>query len=134
MVAFGIPRHTEVPQHVHIPRQGNCNNYATGYEFQNGHSVANGHAGGKVDGIPMSKISQDKPIPNDKPEDAVSLRMLEKLDIISRSFQSKEKVELVKEQWHIIAVVFDRISMWTFAAAILITMSMIFYQAPGYVA
>ncbi len=120
----GIPQHTDVTHHVHIS-QHNCNNYAKGYEFQNGH--ANGHAGGKIDANPTSQTSKDKP------GDSVSVKILEKLEIISSNVQSKERVDLVKEQWHVIAVVFDRVSMWTFALAILITMSMIFYQAPAYV-
>jgi hypothetical protein len=120
----GIPKHTDMSHRIHIT-QNHCSNFVTGYEFQNGH--ANGHAGARIDAIPARKTSKDNA------EDSVSMKILEKLEIISTNFQSKEKVELVKEQWHIIAVVFDRVSMWTFALAILITMSMIFYQAPGYV-
>ena len=118
----GISQHTDLSNHAHISRH---ENYPNSYEYQNGH--VNGHAGGRIDAIPMNRIS------NDKQEDSVSLKILEKLDIISSNIQSKEKVELVKEQWHIIAVVFDRVAMWTFALAILITMTIIFYQAPGYV-
>lgn len=118
----GIPQHTDLSNHVHISRH---DDYPNGYEYHNGN--ANGHAGGKIGAIPVNRNSKDKQ------EDPVSLKILEKLEIISSNFQCKEKVELVKEQWHIIAVVFDRISMWTFALAILITMTMIFYQAPGYV-
>ena len=113
----GIPQHTDISNHVHISRHDNCNNFGKGYEYQNGHT--HNYSGGNIDSS------------ND--DDSVALKILEKLDIISKSFQTKEKVDLVKEQWHIIAVVFDRVSMWTFAGAIVITMSMIFYQAPGYV-
>lgn len=118
----GIPQHTDLSNHVHISRH---EHYTKGYEHQNG--CANGHAGGKIDAIPMNGISMEKQ------QDPVSLKILEKLEIISSNVQCKERVDLVKEQWHIIAVVCDRISMCTFALAILITMSMIFYQAPGYV-
>ena len=120
----GNPKHSDISRHVHITHN-HCNNFVTGYEFQNGHT--NGHAGARIDAIPASQTSKENV------EDSVSMKILEKLEIISANFQCKEKVELVKEQWHIIAVVFDRVSMWTFALAILITMSMIFYQAPGYV-
>lgn len=65
--------------------------------------------------------------------DRFSSKILDKLDIITTNIKSKEQVEIVKEQWHIISVVCDRISMWTFALAIIVTMTMIFYQAPGYI-
>ncbi|XP_028399064.1 neuronal acetylcholine receptor subunit alpha-10-like isoform X2 [Dendronephthya gigantea] len=120
----GIPQHPDISSHVHISHHDNCNGFRKGYEYQNGH--AHNYPGGNKDSIPMNRTTND--------DESVVLKILEKLEIISTNFQTKEKVDLVKEQWHIIAVVFDRVSMWTFAGAILITMSMIFYQAPGYVA
>ena len=65
--------------------------------------------------------------------DPIANRVLEKLEIISNNVQAKEKVDMVKEKWHIIAMVIDRISMWTFAVGIITTITITFYQSPGYV-
>lgn len=68
-----------------------------------------------------------------KRDDHIGHMMLEKLAIISDSVQAKEKVDTVKEQWHVIAMVIDRLAMWTFTVAIFITITIIFCKSPGYV-
>ena len=66
-------------------------------------------------------------------DDHIGNMMLAKLEIISNSVLAKEKVDTVKEQWHVIAMVIDRLAMWTFAVAIFTTITIIFCQSPGYV-
>ena len=63
----------------------------------------------------------------------VTWKILENVEVISDHIIAKEKVDRVKEQWHIIALVVDRIAMWSFAAITALTIVLIFCNAPGYV-
>lgn len=122
---------------IDIPRNGRkCHIKENG--FQNGHQCSYNVTKGKIENS-FHKLLSRKPETRDplsamKIDDHIGNMMLEKLEIISRSVQAKETVDLVKEQWHVIAMVIDRMAMWTFATTIFTTISIIFYQSPGYVA
>ena len=66
-------------------------------------------------------------------DDPVGEEVLRQLDVISGSIQSKEKEELIQEEWLVVATVMDRVAMWIFTVVLLGTIIGIFYQAPGYV-
>ena len=68
-----------------------------------------------------------------KTQDSIGGKMLGSLEIISGNVQAKEKEEMVREQWLVIATVMDRVAMWAFAVVIVATMITIFQQCPGYV-
>lgn len=61
-------------------------------------------------------------------------RILERVDTLVENSVVDDRINNHKEEWRIAAMVMDKLSLWVFGIAVLVTVFGCFLQAPGYVA
>lgn len=61
-------------------------------------------------------------------------RILDRVDTLVENSVVDDRLNNHKEEWRIAAMVMDKLSLWVFGIAVLVTVLACFLQAPGYVA
>ena len=61
-------------------------------------------------------------------------KILERVDTLVENSVVDDRINNHKEEWRIAAMVMDKLSLWVFGIAVLVTVFGCFLQAPGYVA
>ena len=61
-------------------------------------------------------------------------RILDRVDTLVENSVVDDRLNNHKEEWRIAAMVMDKLSLWVFGIAVLVTVLAVFLQAPGYVA
>lgn len=61
-------------------------------------------------------------------------RILDRVDTLVENSVVDDRISNHKEEWRIAAMVMDKLSLWVFGIAVLVTVLGCFLQAPGYVA
>ena len=61
-------------------------------------------------------------------------RILDRVDTLVENSVVDDRLNNHKEEWRIAAMVMDKLSLWVFGIAVLVTVLAVFLQAPAYVA
>ena len=63
----------------------------------------------------------------------IGQRILERVSSLVENSAVDDRIQLHREEWRIVAMVMDKVSLWVFAIMVLATILACFLQAPGYV-
>lgn len=116
---------------LHVSNSHNNNPYDSHYRHLS--STANGFLSVSP-ALNASEISLNQQDGFQDPVLQLGERILERVDTLVENSVVDDRINNHKEEWRIAAMVMDKLSLWVFGIAVLVTVFGCFLQAPGYVA
>ena len=109
---------------------GHSNNQPYDRHYRHINSTTNGFLPPSLDNSEISLNQQD-----DLQDPILQLgeKILDRVDTLVENSVVDDRLNNHKEEWRIAAMVMDKLSLWLFGIAVLITVLACFLQAPGYV-